>query len=41
MVSFTEVPAVNEAEHVGLQLIPAGVLVTVPTPVPITVMVNV
>jgi hypothetical protein len=39
-VNFTFVPAANEAEHVGLQLIPAGVLVTVPEPVPATVTVR-
>jgi hypothetical protein len=35
------VPEVNEAEQVGLQLIAAGVLVTVPEPVPFTVTVRV
>ncbi len=33
-VRITGVPAVNENEHVAPQLIPAGLLVTVPVPVP-------
>jgi hypothetical protein len=40
-VSFTAVPAANDLEHVGLQLIPTGLLVIVPLPVPFTVTVNV
>ena len=33
-VKLTVVPLVNEAEQVAPQLMPAGVLVTVPLPVP-------
>src|SRR6267142_1726034 len=33
-VSFTLVPELNDALHVGAQLIPAGLLVTVPVEVP-------
>src|SRR5579864_2984339 len=33
-VNFTDVLAANVAEHVGLQLSPAGLLVTIPLPVP-------
>lgn len=40
-VSFTAVPAANDLEHVGLQLMPVGLLVTVPFPVPFTVTVRV
>jgi phage tail protein X len=40
-VSFTEVPATKAAEQVGLQVIPAGLLVTFPDPVPFTVAVSV
>ena len=36
-VSFTFVPALNDAPHVGAQLIPAGVLVTVPVELPASV----
>jgi hypothetical protein len=39
-VSLTWVPDANEAVHVGLQLIPAGLLVTVPLPVPARVTVS-
>jgi hypothetical protein len=41
VVSLTLVPAANEALQVGLQLMPAGVLVTVPVPVPAKVIVRV
>jgi hypothetical protein len=34
-VNVTAVPSVNDAEHVGAQLIPVGALVTVPEPVPV------
>jgi hypothetical protein len=34
------VPDAKAAEQVGLQVIPAGVLVTVPEPVPFTVTVS-
>jgi len=40
-VNFTFVPEANEALHVGLQLIPAGLLVTVPERVPAKVTVSV
>jgi hypothetical protein len=40
-VNFTVVPEANEAPHVGGQLIPAGLLVTVPEPVPAKVTVSV
>ena len=40
-VNFTFVPEANGALHVGWQLIPPGVLVTVPEPVPARVTVNV
>lgn len=36
-VSFTLVPEAKEALHVGLQVMPAGVLVTVPVEVPASV----
>jgi len=39
-VSTTWVPGLNDAEHVPGQLIPAGELVTVPTPLPISETVN-
>jgi len=39
-VSFTLVPDVKEALHVGWQLIPAGLLVTVPVEVPASVTVS-
>lgn len=38
--NFTLVREANEAMHVGEQLIPAGVLVTVPLPVPANVTVR-
>jgi hypothetical protein len=34
-VSVTSVPLLNEAEQVPPQLIPAGLLVTVPLPLPV------
>jgi hypothetical protein len=40
-VSFTFVPEANEALHVGEQLIPDGLLVTVPVLVPASVIVSV
>jgi hypothetical protein len=40
-VSVTDVPELNDAEHVPGQLMPAGLLVTVPVPVPASVTVNV
>jgi hypothetical protein len=40
-VRVTEVPLLKEAEHVLAQLIPAGLLVTVPAPVPARVTVRV
>lgn len=40
-VSFTTVPELNDALQAVGQLIPAGLLVTVPLPVPAGVMVNV
>jgi hypothetical protein len=40
-VSFTFVPDANEAEHVGEQLMPAGLLVTVPLLLPASVTVSV
>jgi phage tail protein X len=40
-VSFTLLPAANGALHVGLQLIPAGLLVTVPEPEPVPATVTV
>ncbi|PYN89529.1 MAG: hypothetical protein DMD87_05320 [Candidatus Rokuibacteriota bacterium] len=40
-VSTTAVPLANEAEHVVPQAIPAGTLVTVPLPAPLTFTVNV
>jgi hypothetical protein len=39
-VSFIAVPAANDALQVGLQLIPAGLLVTVPLDVPARLTVN-
>jgi hypothetical protein len=39
-VSFTTVPEANELLHLGWQLIPAGLLVTVPPPVPASVTVS-
>jgi hypothetical protein len=39
--SATPVPEVNAALHVAPQLIPAGVLVTVPVPLPALLIVNV
>lgn len=39
-VSFTTVPAANDALQVGEQLIPAGLLVTVPVEVPKRLTVN-
>jgi len=39
-VSFTTAPEANELLHVGWQLIPAGLLVTVPPPVPTSVTVS-
>ena len=39
-VSFTTVPEANEWLHLGWQLIPAGLLVTVPPPVPVGVTVS-
>jgi hypothetical protein len=39
-VSLTTVPAANDALHVGEQVIPAGVLVTVPVEVPARLTVN-
>jgi hypothetical protein len=39
-VNVTCVPLTKFAEHVGLQLIPAGALVTVPVPVPASLTVN-
>ena len=39
-VSFTTVPEANQLLHVGWQLIPAGLLVTVPPPVPASVTVS-
>jgi hypothetical protein len=39
-VSFTLVPEAKEALHVGLQAMPAGVLVTVPVEVPASVTVS-
>jgi hypothetical protein len=39
-VRVTTVPALNEALHVGEQLIPAGLLVTVPVDVPASVTVS-
>jgi hypothetical protein len=39
-VSFTWVPEANAAAHVEGQLIPAGLLVTVPLPVPANVTVS-
>jgi len=39
-VRVTTVPEVNEALHVGAQLIPAGLLVTVPVEVPAKVTVS-
>jgi len=40
-VSATPVPDVNPALHVAPQLMPAGLLVTVPLPVPALVIVSV
>jgi len=40
-VNLTFVPDANEALHVGEQLIPAGLLVTVPLLVPASVIVSV
>jgi len=40
-MSVSGVPASNEAEQVGPQSIPAGVLDTVPEPVPFLAMLNV
>jgi len=39
-VSVTAVPALNDALHVGEQLIPVGLLVTVPVEVPASVTVS-
>ncbi len=39
-VSLTTVPAANEAVQVGEQEIPAGLLVTVPLPLPANVIVS-
>jgi hypothetical protein len=39
-VNFSFVPDANAALHVGLQLIPVGLLVTVPEPVPVSVTVS-
>jgi hypothetical protein len=39
-VSFTTVPAANDALHVGAHVIPAGLLVTVPVDAPANVMVS-
>ena len=39
-LSVTVAPTGNSAEHVGGQLIPAGVLVSTPNPVPLVVTVN-
>lgn len=39
-VSFTTVPAANDALHVGAQPIPAGLLVTVPVEVPASLIVS-
>ena len=39
-VSFTTVPAANDAVQVGEQVMPAGLLVTVPVEVPAKVTVN-
>lgn len=40
-VSATAVPAANEAWQLGLQLMPEGLLTTVPLPVPANVIVRV
>jgi hypothetical protein len=40
-VKVTTVPAVNEAEHVAPQLMPAGLLATVPVPAPVLLTVSV
>jgi hypothetical protein len=39
-LSLTLVPELNVALHVGLQLIPAGLLTTFPAPVPVIVTLN-
>jgi len=39
-VSFTFVPAAKEAAQVGLQAMPAGLLVIVPDPLPVMAMVT-
>ena len=40
-VNVTAVPLANAAEHVGPQVIPVGLLVTVPVPAPVLVTVSV